>query len=1456
MSPLGGLPPSWYSSIMSPTGTPRDEFVELLNEYDQFVSDDGTVMTTAQIDALRPEDRIDVPVEDVETRPSTALPETGDSSQPLSMEGAMRSALTEIDNGEPESRTRRDERRPANVPDPATRLAGLVQARQQVAAAKKAEAEKAAAIGQAPGPRPEKRGHDPTSPTTSGKKAKANPAAADPNAMETAEFKAVKNRPTSFDHLRKFTKQRCAVMIEDTGIMGNPFSPTFGWEVKFSIDPGEIGQPSIGLDFAFSKTGADSKSNDDYNTFAVGWEPGVKIGVDWMMEDFAAEVALNPSDPNFRPFTYPAAIKALCGDRKKDADRLCCISFRSNAHKSSEMSLDWPKALRGDASKVPLANLERMFAGNASYQVTIWFVNPHTTHDWLFKSCLTPFSEAVVDHTPPFHQYLDQNDEPMIDFNLPNIHDIGNGMYRRYPKVTDDKGKKVVSTTPAYVNLPKTVTWDSIKTFHVTHGVPIVRNMQYDKGVNAKLESGWHRLFIQKLPELSVDGKSLVPDPKMKHTYRVGVRLTRDPKSQLKPVPPPLGSTILFDPFNGNKQREHESVKENICFGRVSDYGGKAWLDRTKTDFCVLMTVPRNMTMSLVFYGKALSKADNDLTPAKLSVKVNYEPALREKRAFKKFCDETYAPELLDRIRLAFWSDPSKVDDNTDLTLGPAHDRSEANATKYKQIINAMKAGRKSNKSQDDVLMSAAHMKSNIVAVQGPPGAGKTRTLRDKVIALTKIGHKVLVVAPSNVAVDTDAEAIWKALTPEDRKTIKVLRLETDGAEKAQRLTKVGFAQYAGKEGEEDQLPEYLGPKEAQDHPAIRNALDKLCMDFVLREDYATRMFEKYEDLDEAYKAINEYDGLKQSNAPLGVTLDRRIWELTQADRMQAEVDYKAARDAMTHEEFTTRLTGGDFTVAHFDKSDEYRRCIKNYIQNKGKISKKERTALEDASDAMVLRVLAETHILLTTASNCGGPLLTGTHTFVPTVIFCDEAGQISIPGLCVPLITFQRWEGLFLFGDIQQLAPTLLSGQFNEFAANAKTSPLALLEIKKFGSYLLDTQYRMCPACSKFPRDQFYDGKGLKDSELVKVDNEVRQYMRNLSKASGAIGDKNEGTEYLVYDVPNGCSRVELNGTSLVNHANADVIVGMIGQFLEEGAIKASMIKILAYYQGQRRLIRRKIVEQGWKQDDKDAIEILTVDACQSRESRVIIVDMVAAKDKIRAVTMKDDSPDDEEDTGTEEYVKAGVVTGHVRNPARLNVALTRGQDTCIVVCQAGLLASTARVNRGKQYNAVANMVGDAQGRRCILTDLMQDSHPDAVEHREKIGEKKADAERTTQEARSLEFIAEGKERWRSLRYQAALPAADPLPRYRTRRGDTTRPIGNPVVIAEADAHDEEQKQLADAEAASLATAAIEEEDRRTLELAVGMSLDPSAESKDDDDNVSNRSGDKMLEGNEEEEA
>ena len=72
------------------------------------------------------------------------------------------------------------------------------------------------------------------------------------------------------------------------------------------------------------------------------------------------------------------------------------------------------------------------------------------------------------------------------------------------------------------------------------------------------------------------------------------------------------------------------------------------------------------------------------------------------------------------------------------------------------------------------------------------------------------------------------------------------------------------------------------------------------------------------------------------------------------------------------------------------------------------------------------------------------------------------------------------------------------------------------------------DEQYRMAPACSRFPRAQFYDGKGLEDSETVLQDNAGWKSDPQVHEEDHVQGD-NDGSEYVVTDVINGYSRVDL---------------------------------------------------------------------------------------------------------------------------------------------------------------------------------------------------------------------------------------------------------------------------------------------------------------------------------------
>ena len=137
---------------------------------------------------------------------------------------------------------------------------------------------------------------------------------------------------------------------------------------------------------------------------------------------------------------------------------------------------------------------------------------------------------------------------------------------------------------------------------------------------------------------------------------------------------------------------------------------------------------------------------------------------------------------------------------------------------------------------------------------------------------------------------------------------------------------------------------------------------------------------------------------MKRSGVVNALTLDYRMWKVTADNREKAQTAYNEARSRLTPEEYTRQLGSGEISLPMFDRSFKYRECIANFRAKQGRVSKVERTALEDETDALVERVLANTDVLFVTASNRGAPLLEKSRSFVPTVIFWDEGGQISIP--------------------------------------------------------------------------------------------------------------------------------------------------------------------------------------------------------------------------------------------------------------------------------------------------------------------------------------------------------------------------------------------------------------------------------------------------------------------------
>ena len=91
-------------------------------------------------------------------------------------------------------------------------------------------------------------------------------------------------------------------------------------------------------------------------------------------------------------------------------------------------------------------------------------------------------------------------------------------------------------------------------------------------------------------------------------------------------------------------------------------------------------------------------------------VKVDHTASKRDLAALKKFCDENYHAALLDCLRLAFASDPGKISEKTDLTMGLKDDQSEANKAKYEAFLEDLKRRRQCNDSHFKTLKVASHI--------------------------------------------------------------------------------------------------------------------------------------------------------------------------------------------------------------------------------------------------------------------------------------------------------------------------------------------------------------------------------------------------------------------------------------------------------------------------------------------------------------------------------------------------------------------------------------------------------------------------------------------------------------------------------------------------------------------------------------------------------------------------
>jgi regulator of nonsense transcripts 1 len=183
-----------------------------------------------------------------------------------------------------------------------------------------------------------------------------------------------------------------------------------------------------------------------------------------------------------------------------------------------------------------------------------------------------------------------------------------------------------------------------------------------------------------------------------------------------------------------------------------------------------------------------------------------------------------------------------------------------------------------------------------------------------------------------------------------------------------------------------------------------------------------------------------------------------------------------------------------------------------------------------------------------------------------------------------------------------------------------------------------LQVQYRMHPCLSEFASNMFYEGT------LQNGVNDVQRQFRGLEFQWP------NPSKPMFFWVSNGGEEISASGTSYLNRTEASSVEKVVTMFLKQGVIP-DQIGIVTPYEGQRAHVVQHMQRSGSRRSELyHDIEVASVDAFQGREKDFIIVSCVRSNET------------------------QGI--GFLRDPRRLNVALTRAKYGVIILGNARLLS------------------------------------------------------------------------------------------------------------------------------------------------------------------------------------
>ncbi len=279
--------------------------------------------------------------------------------------------------------------------------------------------------------------------------------------------------------------------------------------------------------------------------------------------------------------------------------------------------------------------------------------------------------------------------------------------------------------------------------------------------------------------------------------------------------------------------------------------------------------------------------------------------------------------------------------------------------------------------------------------------------------------------------------------------------------------------------------------------------------------------------------------------------------------------------------------------------------------------------------------VMAECDVVVSTCISAGDVKLQDNDF---RVVIIDEATQATEPSTLIALT--RGAECVVMAGDHAQLPPTVVSKKAEKLGLDI--SLFSRMQNLGIQSHLLSVQYRMHPSINEFPSREFYGGKvstGIQASSrppVASLLDSSRDQVRVQFVDCDGLEKRTKASQ-------------DSNGFSYSNQEQCNEALALVHGILEDPSVKSCVI--LTPYNGHLELLRRSLPEDCLDVIESGRLMISTVDGFQGREADVVILCTVRCNDK-------------------------GSV-GFVKDPRRMNVAITRARRSLVVIGSRATLSN-----------------------------------------------------------------------------------------------------------------------------------------------------------------------------------